>query len=259
MKYIVSYSGGLGSAITLQLAIETYGKPNVIALFADTLMEDPELYEFNRQVELQFDLPLTVISEGRTPWELFRDEKFIGNSRVDLCSRILKREFIFNWIKSRYRWNECEVLIGIDWSEYHRLPGIIQRYKPYIYRSLLIDKDIILTPKRKELWCKERNLNFPRLYKLGFAHNNCGGFCIKAGLGHYERLYKKLPEVYLYHENKEQELIKENPNLRPFLKKQIKKKTFYLTLKKFREVYLEGNGILTEDELLEESGCNCGV
>lgn len=25
----------------------------------------------------------------------------------------------------------------------------------------------------------------PRLYSMGFAHNNCGGFCVKAGKGHF--------------------------------------------------------------------------
>jgi hypothetical protein len=35
---------------------------------------------------------LVWIADGRHPWEVYRDEKFIGNSLVDPCSRILKRE-----------------------------------------------------------------------------------------------------------------------------------------------------------------------
>ena len=48
----------------------------------------------------------------------------------------------------------------------------------------------------------------PRLYKLGFMHNNCGGFCFKAGMGHFKLLLEKMPERYKYHEEKEQALIK---------------------------------------------------
>ncbi len=35
MKYIVSVSGGLGSAEALKRTIETYGRENVVAVFAD--------------------------------------------------------------------------------------------------------------------------------------------------------------------------------------------------------------------------------
>jgi hypothetical protein len=40
---------------------------------------------------------------------------------------------------------------------------------------------------------------------MGFSHNNCGGFCVKAGLGHFENLLRAMPERYAYHEAKEQE------------------------------------------------------
>ena len=43
----------------------------------------------------------------------------------------------------------------------------------------------------------------PRLYAAGFAHNNCGGFCVKAGVGQMVHLWKTLPERYLEHEQKE--------------------------------------------------------
>ena len=43
----------------------------------------------------------------------------------------------------------------------------------------------------------------PRLYKMGFPHNNCGGFCVKAGQAHFANLLRKLPERYRYHEEQE--------------------------------------------------------
>ena len=41
---------------------------------------------------------------------------------------------------------------------------------------------------------------------MGFPHNNCGGFCVKAGQAHFKHLLEQMPERYAYHENKEQEL-----------------------------------------------------
>ena len=51
----------------------------------------------------------------------------------------------------------------------------------------------------------ELEIDIPRLYKEGFKHNNCGGFCVKAGMGQFAHLYKVNPRRYLEYENKEQE------------------------------------------------------
>ena len=94
------------------------------------------------------------------------------------------------------------------------------------------------------------------MYEMGFTHNNCGGFCVKAGQGQFEMLWKLLPEVYLKNENEEQLAIKANPNLRPFLRKTINGKLRYLTLKQFREEFLESNKPIDSDEF---GGCGCAL
>lgn len=47
-------------------------------------------------------------------------------------------------------------------------------------------------------------IKIPRLYSLGFPHNNCGGRCVAAGISHFVHLYEVLPEAYLEWENEEQ-------------------------------------------------------
>lgn len=258
MKYIVSFSGGVGSAMSAELAIKEYGKQNVILLFADTLIEDETLYTFNEQVSAYLGLAITSISEGRTPWQVFEDEKFIGNSRIDPCSKILKRNLLKKWIQSKFKSTEVEVIMGIDCTEEHRLQRVVSANRPYLYRSMLIEQDIFVFPQTKLDWIKNRGLSLPRLYELGFAHDNCGGFCVKAGLGQFKLLFEKLPERYRYHEDKEQQAINNNPNLRPFLKKMIKGKTIYLTMKEYRVQFLEKNKI-TEAEKLDFGGCGCAL
>ena len=49
-----------------------------------------------------------------------------------------------------------------------------------------------------------RNSAATPLRRLGFSHNNCGGFCCKAGQGHFAHLLKVLPHVYAEHEAKEE-------------------------------------------------------
>ena len=46
----------------------------------------------------------------------------------------------------------------------------------------------------------------PRLYSLGFPHNNCGGMCVKAGIKQFILLYRTMPGRYKWHEQQEKEL-----------------------------------------------------
>lgn len=228
----------------------------MVLLFADTLVEDEDLYRFNRDIIKLLGCKFIRIAEGRTPWQVFNDVKYIGNTRVDPCSRVLKRDLIRDWITSNYKPEECTIWIGIDCSEEHRLAPVVERNKPYLYRSYLIEKDIFLTKSYKFDWCYRNKIEIPIMYKMGFSHHNCGGFCVKAGQGQFEMLWKLLPDVYLKNENEEQVAIKNNPKLRPFLRKTINGKLRYLTLKQFREEFLEPNKDIDSDEF---GGCGCAL
>lgn len=83
-----------------------------------------------------------------------------------------------------------------------------------------------------------------------------GGFCVKAGLGQFKKLHELLPDRYADNEKQEQEAMKNNPNLRPFLRKTINGKLTYITMKEYREKYLDK---LTEDEAMEFGGCWCAL
>lgn len=61
-----------------------------------------------------------------------------------------------------------------------------------------------MTKRDMLAWLKAEGIRPPRLYEMGFAHNNCGGFCIKAGQGHFATLLREMPERYAEHEAKEE-------------------------------------------------------
>jgi hypothetical protein len=46
----------------------------------------------------------------------------------------------------------------------------------------------------------------PRLYELGFQHNNCGGVCVRAGQRQWAHLLRTFPDRYLEAERREDEL-----------------------------------------------------
>jgi hypothetical protein len=258
LKHIVSFSGGLGSAITADMVCKKYGKDNVTLLFADTLIEDKDLYTFNRDVVELLGCDFVTICEGRTPWQVFNDVKYIGNTRVDPCSKVLKRDFIRKYITSNYKPEDCTIWIGIDCTEEHRLNPVVLRNKPYSYRSILIENDIFLTNEYKFEWLTDNNITVPRMYKMGFSHHNCGGFCVKAGLGQFKKLWEMLPDVYTDNEREEQLAIQKNPNLKHFLRKTINGKLTYISMRDYRINYLEKN-LVSEDENNEFGGCGCAL
>jgi 3'-phosphoadenosine 5'-phosphosulfate sulfotransferase (PAPS reductase)/FAD synthetase len=255
---VVLYSGGKGSFMAAYLAKKMYGA--TLLYFNDTKTEDYDLYRFIRETAEWLDLPLVSDSYGKDVWEVFEEKKFVGNSRVDVCSRVLKRDRSHKWIRKNYpNSDKTDVIVGLGMFEQHRVEKATPHWKPYNLVAPLFDSMV----DEKELFQQlllESGIKQPRLYDLGFPHNNCGGFCVKAGLAQFKMLYEKLPEVYLYHEQKQEELMVKCPKVRPFLKKQIKGKTHYLTLKQYREQYLEDGQLkLSFDEEYDFGGCGCAL
>lgn len=203
MKRVIMYSGGVGSFAEASLVVEEFGREEVLAVFNDVRMEDEDLYRFLHESIAVLGIEFLEVSDGRTPWEVFRDVKFLGNSRIDPCSRVLKRDLFGKWLRANYRPDDVEIHAGIDYSEVHRLGPISERNKPYRFRSLMCERRLMLSREEKIEWCRSRGVEPPRLTVLGFAHNNCGGFCVKAGLAHFRKLLEWNPERFQFHVERE--------------------------------------------------------
>lgn len=99
MKYVVSFSGGAGSYCAARRVCMEYGTDKVLLLFADTKMEDADTYRFIDDAQRVLGAELVTIADGRDPWQVFFDERFLGNSRIDPCSKTLKRKLLARWVK----------------------------------------------------------------------------------------------------------------------------------------------------------------
>lgn len=207
MRHVVMFSGGVGSWAAAKRVVAQHGAADVTLLFTDTKMEDPDLYRFLPEAAANIGAHLEVIADGRTPWEVFRDVRYLGNTRIDPCSRVLKRDLSTKWLKDHCDPADTVCYVGIDWTEVHRFERLQPRYAALGWRfeAPLCDRPYL---SRRQVfdWLKEEGIKAPRLYDLGFAHNNCGGFCIKAGHGHFAQLAERLPEVFEQHVQQEEAL-----------------------------------------------------
>lgn len=256
MKHIVFESGGIGSFMTTKRVVDKYGKENVIRLFTDTLIEDEDLYRFQEDATAFFDIPLTRIADGRTPWEVFRDVRFLGNSRIAQCSHILKQETAAKWIKANFKPDECTLYLGIDWTEEHRTKSPIRNWAPYQVEFPMCEEPY-LTKDEMLMELSKANIEIPRLYKMGFAHNNCGGGCVRAGQGHFINLLKTMPERFKEWEENEQKMRDFLDKDVSILRRQRKGIKEYITLKQLREEWESNNK--DQIDLFDIGGCGCFV
>jgi hypothetical protein len=211
VKYISNFSGGLCSFFASKRLVEQFGPSSVVNLFADVLIEHPDLYDFNRRSEDLLGVPITRISLDISPWQLFRKEGLIGNDRSPICSIRLKREPLNAWMATHYEldrhqenafYEPATVALGFDFSENNRLVDFQNAHPTWRVVAPMI---------QPPLWDKCRILEeatrlgfkMPELYVKGFPHNNCGGACVKAGISHFVHLFHVLPAKYLEWEQEE--------------------------------------------------------
>lgn len=228
------FSGGVGSWGAARRTVDEHGAENATLLFADTLIEDEDLYRYLDQAAANVGAELVRIAEGRDPWQVFFDGRFLGNTRIDPCSRVLKRELMRRWLEEHRDPADTVVVLGFDWTEMHRAERAAPYWEPWTVEAPLCERPYVAKADLIDS-LRAEGIEPPRLYALGFEHNNCGGFCIKAGQAQFERLLRVLPDRYRYHERREQELREYLGKDIAILRDRTGGQLRPLTLREFRE------------------------
>lgn len=236
----------------------------MVLLFADTLIEDPTLYDFVEAAADNVGAPLVRIADGRTPHEVFRDVKYMGNARVDPCSKHLKRDLLDRWRVANCSEAETTYYVGIDWTEKHRIEKLAKRIAPWRCEAPMTNVPY-LSKADMIAWAKSEGLTPCKLYDEGFPHANCGGTCCKAGIAQWELLFRTHPDRFAVWEANEQWMLE---NVSPdayMLRDRRGGTTTALTLKALRERIEKHERenpslpCLSFDEAMDWGGCGCAV
>lgn len=252
MKRVVQFSGGLCSYFAARRVVAQYGRDEVTLLFADVLIESAGLYRFAVHASASLGLPITPVMDGRTPWQVFKDEGFLGNTRVDLCSRILKRELCRKWLEKNCNPESAILYVGISWDE-GREDDIRERWKPWVVQFPMCEEPL-WSKCDMQREAKELNLPLSEAYTDGFPHDNCGGGCVKAGQAQFALLYQIRPAVYAEWERNEQDVIASIGKNVAILRDRRGGTTKPMPLAEFRKRIETG-----DYDKHEWGGCGCGV
>lgn len=234
-------------------------KEDVVLLIALLPNEHQDLYRLVNDMEVLLGISVVRIHDpkNRTPMDVFHDVKFLGNSRIDPCSKILKRDLLRGYIKDNFDPQDTTLYVGIGAHEIDRHLAIRKRWLSDGYKVDFPLLDTKLTKKAAEDICKRLVGYIPELYIKGFAHNNCGGACVKAGKGQWAKLLCFYPEVYKEWEDGE-ELFRQEVGDYTILKETVGGEVRQLSLKEFRERLHSQWGPLFPHEYIddeEDTGC----
>lgn len=221
--------------------------------------EDEDTYRFIEDAANSLGVPLVKVmdTKKRDIWRVYESKRFLGNSRQANCSTELKQKPCAEWLKNNADPSDSIVYVGIDWMESHRLPAIEAAYAKKGYTALapLCDPPFLEKQEMIDAAIKD-GLTPPRAYAKGYPHNNCGGFCVRAGKAQFQMLLNENRERYLFHEQQEQKI-------RAFLGKPVtiltevsRGEKIPLTLRSFRERQESQQSLFGDDEF-DWGGCGC--
>ena len=258
-RFVMSFSGGMCSWFAATRLVDRHGKKAVTLLFADTLIEHPDLYRFLNDASEDIGIPITRIADGRTPWDIFFENRMMGNSRVDLCSRILKRELMEKWNQENSDPSSTVICAGLSYGERGRYVRFRARMRargwrvqapamapPYIDKAGMLDA------------MRARGLEPSDSYEDGFAHDNCGGFCVKQGQRGFINLLLRRPKVFGFHERKEQQFIQLVGKPVTILRERSGGVTTPLSLRELRE-RIDARRLERLDFADEGGACGCAI
>lgn len=251
---MVNFSGGISSWLAAKRVAEKHGTDNLELIFADTKIEDEDLYRFLDDAAANVGGNLIKIAEGRTPWQVFFDERMMGNSRVDPCSKILKRKLLWKYIRENHCPDNAIVYFGLNWDEARRLEGVREAQPEWQIESPLCEPPYVWKEKMLAE-ARAAGLRPSRMYELGYPHDNCGGTCVKAGHGNWLHTLKIFPE----REEKEQEFIKFKGKKVAILRDRRGGKTRPLTLRELRLRYEADPTSIKSQYKFDWGGCGCAV
>ncbi|MFI7073633.1 hypothetical protein [Micromonospora sediminicola] len=255
IRHVVQMSGGTGSWATARRVADNHGTSNLVLLFADTLAEDPDLHRFLDQAAADIGVPVTRVCDGRTPEQVDVDRRWLSNARVAQCSLELKVKPCRQWLEANCDPASTVLYVGIDWSEQHRVPGVVKGWAPWRVEFPLTEPPWI-DKRQVEADLRARGIEMPRLNRLGFPHNNCGGACVRGGQAQWVQLLRTFPERYAAKETHEQRMRAELGADVSILKDRSGGETRPLTLTVLRErVQNPAQGDLFDD--FDWGGCGC--
>lgn len=259
--HIVDVSGGAASAVALFRVVERFGRENVLARFADTKTEHPDLYRFLSDLEKVVGLPIVRLQDGRTTWDVFSELRMWTSPTNGGClasDRLKKRVLREHLDSLNCTPDSATIYVGFDASEEDRCERLRKAAHPWKVDFPLIWRPWLLRCDQ-ESFLRARGVEPCSMYERGYSHANCGGACVLAGIGQWAMVLADYPELFAKAEQHEQDMMEHMKTsgraIQSILRSRVGGASTNFTLRELREKAEAGQ--LTNVDGNRETSCSC--
>lgn len=228
-EIICWFSGGVTSAVAIQLCIQIFGIERCRIIFIDTKNEDDDTYRFLKDCEKWYGKKIEWLAneEYANIEEVWYKYKGLNFAHGAICSSELKRAVRLYFEKHNYFFMQD---FGFDIDEPKRAKNMTMNYpnSKCVYPLLMFG------------WSKKRcieelnsfKIKIPRAYDWGFSNNNClKTGCVQGGIGYWQLYGKTFPDRFDRMAEIEHELTNMKGEAVTMLRVTIKKEKLPLFLK----------------------------
>jgi hypothetical protein len=190
-RVIAWFSCGASSAVAAALAVGRWPLQTQI-VYCDTIAtEHPDNERFLADVERWLDRPIQRIKSDKfqTIDEVFEQTRYMAGIAGARCTVEMKKVPRFNFQKP----DDIHVF-GLTVEEGLRIKRMEETNPELTFEWNL--RDQVITKGQCLRLLTEAGIKLPRMYELGFEHNNCLG-CVKAtSPAYWQRTARLFPDVF---------------------------------------------------------------
>lgn len=194
-KIIGWWSGGITSAVAIDLIINEYGKDKVEIYFIDTKNEHPDTYRFLKDCEKLYGLEIKILTnkDYNSIQDVWIKYKSLNVANGAVCSSELKRKVRERWQKKNPNYDAQ--IFGFDTSEPNRAKSLkLNHPKTKPIFPLLENK---MSKEACIKYILDKGIKVPEMYNLGFNNNNCFNTgCVQGGVGYWQKMKRDFPETF---------------------------------------------------------------
>tara|TARA_Y100000034_G_C6760723_1_gene338785 strand:+ start:43 stop:804 length:762 start_codon:yes stop_codon:yes gene_type:complete len=187
---VVWFSCGAASAVAGKFAVKKYGD-KVDLVYCDTGGEHESNISFLHECEKWYDKEIIILKNPKYDdhFDVVRKKKFITNQYgFAYCTHELK-------INMRTDAGYCDSIniFGYTCEEEKRAKKLKEHSMDMITEFPLVDNAVTKEDCLGIIW--QQGIKMPRMYELGYSHNNCIG-CVKGGMGYWNKIRKDFPDAF---------------------------------------------------------------
>lgn len=193
-KVLLWFSCGVTSAIACKLAIDKYGKANVLVYYIHIDTAHADNARFIKDCEDWFGVKINYVQSKKykDQFDVIEDTGYVNGAGGARCTQELKKKVR---IALQTKLDYPVQIFGFEFvrTQVNRAVRFLEQYPETKAQFPLIE-----AAYNKEVCAGlivEQGIELPAMYLLGYNNNNCIG-CVKGGKGYWNKIRVDFPDTF---------------------------------------------------------------